>query len=209
MLVIAGLSPTTVCGFGVKSFALSVPALGGPQRTSLLAKEAEDNVATTQPRKKLSRSERKARERKKKDQKSKQRGNEKYKLHSRAVSQLTNESNAEDVMRAIKRAQNNHDHHDLRVIADFLINECEEGFAYGYRGSLLSRLAVAALHFDNHKVARRAIDIRRLEYRSSMMPLESAAIIRGLLRVHNATDALEVLHDELSLPLEVCCLRLW
>lgn len=36
-----------------------------------------------------------------------------------------------------------------------------------------------------------------------MMPMESAAIIRGLLRVHNSTDALEVLHDELSLPLEV------
>jgi hypothetical protein len=36
-----------------------------------------------------------------------------------------------------------------------------------------------------------------------MMPMESAAIIRGLLRVRNATDALEVLHDELSLPLEV------
>jgi hypothetical protein len=64
-------------------------------------------------------------------------------------------------------------------------------------------LAVAALHFGNNKVARRAIDIRRLEYRPSMLPMESAAIIRGLLRVHNATDALEILFDELSLPLEV------
>ena len=36
-----------------------------------------------------------------------------------------------------------------------------------------------------------------------MLPMESAAIIRGLLRVHNATDALEMLNDELSLPLEV------
>jgi hypothetical protein len=41
------------------------------------------------------------------------------------------------------------------------------------------------------------------EYRPSMLPMESAAIVRGLLRVRNATDALEVLHDELSLPLEV------
>ena len=36
-----------------------------------------------------------------------------------------------------------------------------------------------------------------------MLPMESAAIIRGLLRVKNATDAMEILHDELSLPLEV------
>ena len=36
-----------------------------------------------------------------------------------------------------------------------------------------------------------------------MLPMESAAIIRGLLRVQNITDAMEVLHDELSLPLEV------
>jgi hypothetical protein len=36
-----------------------------------------------------------------------------------------------------------------------------------------------------------------------MMPMESAAIIRGLLRVQNTTDALEILDDELSLPLDV------
>jgi hypothetical protein len=97
-----------------------------------------------------------------------------------------------------------HDHHDLRVIANFLIDECDVGFAYGYRGSLLARLAVAALRWENHVVARRAVDVRRLEYRASMRPMESAAIIRGLLRTHNATDALEMLQDELSLPLEVC-----
>lgn len=40
-----------------------------------------------------------------------------------------------------------------------------------------------------------------------MLPMESAAIVRGLLRVGNETDAMEVLHDELSLPLEVR--RMW
>lgn len=153
----------------------------------------------------LSRPERKALERQKKEEQ-KRFGKKKkatYNLHSENISQLAPESSAEDVVRAIKRAQNNHDHHDLKVIADFLINECDIGFAYGYRGSLLARLAVAALHFGNHHVARQAIDIRRLEYRPSMLPMESAAIIRGLLRVHNATDALEILFDELSLPLEV------
>jgi hypothetical protein len=158
-----------------------------------------------QPKGKLSRPERKALERQKKQRQQQpiKKQNPKYNLHSTAVSKLTTDSTADDVLRAIKRAQNLHDHHDLRVIADFLIDECGVGFAYGYRGSLLSRLAVAALHFGNHQVARRAIDIRRTEYRPSMLPMESAAIIRGLLRVHNVTDAFEVFHDELSLPLEV------
>ena len=35
-----------------------------------------------------------------------------------------------------------------------------------------------------------------------MLPLESAAIIRGLLRCHHTTEAWEVLEDELSLPLD-------
>ena len=153
---------------------------------------------------KLSRPERKALERQKKEgQLRSKKKSSVYNLHSKNIFQLTTDSSAEDVIRAIKRAQNNHDHQDLNVIADFLINDCDVGFAYGYRGSLLARLAVAALHFGNNQVARRAIDIRRLEYRPSMLPMESAAIIRGLLRVHNATDALEILFDELSLPLEV------
>jgi hypothetical protein len=157
-------------------------------------------------RRKLSRPERKALERKNKQEKQanqKRKQKSKYNLNSKAVSKLTQESTADDVLKAIKRAQNLHDHNDLRVIADFLIKECDTGFAYGYRGSLLARLAVAALHFGNDEVARRSIDIRRLEYRSSMLPMESAAIIRGLLRMQNATDAIEVLNDELSLPLEV------
>jgi len=169
----------------------------------------DGNIQKTVMKKRLSRPERKALQRQKKQrQQSQKKTKPKYKLHSNAVSKLSKDSSADDVMKAIKRAQNLHDHHDLGVIADFLINECEIGFAYGYRGSLLARLAVAALHFNNHQVARRAIDIRRLEYRPSMMPMESAAIIRGLLRVQNATDALNVLHDELSLPLEGTALDL-
>ena len=35
-----------------------------------------------------------------------------------------------------------------------------------------------------------------------MLPLESAAIVRGLLRCHYTKEAWEVLEDELSLPLE-------
>jgi len=156
-------------------------------------------------------SERKALERKKKadannpnnrNKKNNNRKHSDFKLHSKAISQLSSSSNHDDVVKAIKRAQKQHDHHDFRVIANFLIDECDVGFAYGYRGSLLARLAVAALHAENHIVARRAIEIRRLEYRASMRPMESAAIIRGYLRVHNVTDALDMIADELSLPMD-------
>ncbi len=74
-------------------------------------------------------------------------------------------------------------------------------FAYGYRGSLLSRLAVASLHVNNHGIAERCITERRISHRSSMLALESAAIIRGLIRCHYVKEAWEVLEDELSLPL--------
>lgn len=99
-----------------------------------------------------------------------------------------------------------HDHHDIRVIGDFLLDECDEGFAYGYRGSLLARLAVAAMHLGDNESARRAIEARRVYHRPAMMPMESAAIIRGLLRLHNTTEALGILVDELSLPLDVSSL---
>lgn len=75
-------------------------------------------------------------------------------------------------------------------------------FAYGYRGSLLSRLAVASLHLNNHDIAERCITERRISHRSSMLALESAAIIRGLIRCHYIKEAWEVLEDELSLPLD-------
>jgi hypothetical protein len=181
---------------------LRLPQVSSPE-TFLRVQEIDG----PQKKQKLSRPERKALERQKKQQKhmneKRIKAKAKYNLHSTAVSELTQESTADDVLKAIKRAQNLHDRHDLRVIADFLIDECDVDFAYGYRGSLLARLAVGALHFGNHDVARRAITIRRLEYRPSMMPMESAAIIRGLLRTQNATEAMEILDDELALPLEV------
>ena len=154
----------------------------------------------------LTRPERKAIERKEKEAKKKNQVNKKkkgrYNLHSTAISALTKSSTADDVLRAIKRAQNLHDEHDIRNIEKFLLEEVDDHFAYGYRGSLLARLAVAALHMSNHELARKAIDVRRLEHRPSMLPMESAAIIRGLLRVHNVTQAFHILDDELSLPLQ-------
>lgn len=128
-------------------------------------------------------------------------GEGRYDLHSNAVRTLNHSSTPDDVMRAIKRAQNLHDAHDILAIERFLLEQTDENFAYGFRGSLLSRLAVAALHMGRHTIARKAIEERRQKHRDSMLPMESAAIIRGLLRVHNVTDALSLLEDELPVPL--------
>ena len=182
-----------------------------------------------QPKKRLPRAERKALERAKKgrnnngkkkngqqqvnggiaangQQQQKKKNNEtmkRYSLHSNRISELTLESTADDVLKSIKRAQNLHDVHDIRNIERFLLEEVDVSFAFGYRGSLLARLAVAALHLSNNELARKAIEERRLNHRSAMLPMESSAIIRGLLRVHNVTDAINILEDELSLPLQV------
>jgi len=187
--------------------------------SELIMKELAEN-SNNDRKKKLTRPERKAleRERKARRTNSKRKHNYadraatlqsrdeaskgRYALHSRAVSSLTKDSSPDDVMQAIKRAQNLHDVHDIRVIKRFLLEEVGEDFAFGYKGSLLARLAVAAMHLNHDDIARQVIEERRLKHRSGMLPLESAAIIRGLLRLHNVTDALEILEDELSLPLE-------
>ena len=218
-----------VAGVLVSAFAPAAPSVVGTshRRTSMLvhssSSSADSDQRTAKP--KLSRAERKAKERAKKNNPKssatkKTSGNRKgrrpgdsgnnnnnnqakeYRLHSTAISKLTASSTADDVVKAIKRAQNLHDVHDIKNIENFLLEECDETFAYGYRGSLLARLAVAAMHMNNNDLARKAIEVRRTVHRSSMLPLESAAIIRGLLRMHNVTDAIEVLNDELTLPMD-------
>jgi hypothetical protein len=47
-------------------------------------------------------------------------------LHSSAVTKLEKSSTTEDVVKAIKRAQNYHDMHDIREIAHFLLDEVGE-----------------------------------------------------------------------------------
>jgi len=125
-----------------------------------------------------------------------------YTLHSSAVSHLQKDMPINDIMRAIKRAQNLHDVHDLGTIAAFLIDECDEDWGYGVRGSLLSRTAVAALHMGELEIATRAIQTRRIKERASMQPYEGAAIVRGLMRVQQVDQAWDVLEDELRLPLQ-------
>lgn len=124
-----------------------------------------------------------------------------FPLNSNAVDVLGESSTADDVVKAIKRAQNLHDVHDIRSIERFLIEEVDETFAYGYRGSLLSRLAVAALHMNQPELAHTALEVRRKDHFDSMLPLESAAVVRGLLRVHDVDRAWVVLQEELGLPL--------
>lgn len=172
-----------------------------------------DDAATAKKRKKLSRPERKMQERARKQGRKSSKANNVATTSSRHKQKQLNNSTkrlilpknttADDVIKAIKRAQKYHDKHGLQIIQHFLVEEANVSYAYGYRGSLLSRLAVAAMHVNDVALARKAIEVRRTEYRSSMLPMESAAIIRGLLRLRNVTDAIEVLDDELCLPLEV------
>ena len=169
-------------------------------------------------KKKLPRAERKAAERERKARR-KNKGHRKHnyserkaelrgrkpgegplELHSTVLPELNKNSTADDVMRSIKRAQNLHDRHDLKAISRFLLEFTDDTFAYGYKGSLLARLAVAALHMQSHSIASPAIEYRSTNFRESMLPMESAAIVRNLLRVHNVTRAWEILEDELSLP---------
>jgi hypothetical protein len=77
-----------------------------------------------------------------------------YSLHSNAISQLNINSTADNVVRAIKRAQNLHDSHDMKQIARFLLEQTDSTFFYGFRGSLLARLAVAALHMNQTSAIR-------------------------------------------------------
>mmetsp|Transcript_128071 Transcript_128071/g.370678 ORF Transcript_128071/g.370678 Transcript_128071/m.370678 type:complete len:368 (+) Transcript_128071:33-1136(+) len=124
-----------------------------------------------------------------------------FTLHSSAISHLHEDMPVKDIVRAIKRAQNLHDVHDLATIGAFLMDQCDEHWGFGYRGSLLSRLAVAALHCRETDLAMRAIQTRRIYERPSMLPYESAAIVRGLMRVDMVEEGWEVLQDELRLPM--------
>jgi hypothetical protein len=104
--------------------------------------------------------------------------------------------------RAIKRAQNRHDLHDLKTIGAFLMDQCDEQWGYGFRGTLLSRLAVAALHMNEVELALKAIEIRGVHERLSIKPFESTGIVRGLLRAGLREEGWAVLEDELRLPLQ-------
>ncbi|GKY92418.1 hypothetical protein MPSEU_000212400 [Mayamaea pseudoterrestris] len=123
-----------------------------------------------------------------------------YSLHSNAVSQLDINSTAENVVRAIKRAQNLHDSHDMAQIARFLLEQTDATFFYGFRGSLLARLAVAALHLNQTRVATAAMQERSQAHADTIAPFESAALVRGLLRVHNVTEAWDIVNAELAVP---------
>lgn len=83
------------------------------------------------------------------------------------------------------------------------MEEVDEHYAYGYRGSLLSRLAVAAMHMNESEIAAKALEVRKQYHFNTILPLESAAIVRGWLRLQNITEALQVLDEELSIESDV------
>ena len=121
-----------------------------------------------------------------------------YELHSNNVSCLTASSSTDDVIKAIKRASNTKSVHDIQTIGAFLLEGTDETFGYGFKGDLLARFAVAALRVNEYDLARRAIEMRRADFPATMVPFESAAILRGLLRCHRVEEAFDFLDDELS-----------
>jgi hypothetical protein len=121
-----------------------------------------------------------------------------YELHSNNVKCLTASSSTDDVIKAIKRASNTKSVHDIQTLGAFLLEGTDETFGYGFKGDLLARFAVAALRVDEYDLAQRAIEARRADFPATMVPFESAAILRGLLRCHRVEEAFDFLDDELS-----------
>jgi len=101
-------------------------------------------------------------------------------------------------MTALKRTQNTKDAADLRVISEFLLRGVGDSFAYGFKGSLLARLAVVSLRLDEYDIAQEVITMRQ-KNGFFLDPFESAAILRGLMRMHKTEDAFELLEKELSI----------
>lgn len=122
-------------------------------------------------------------------------------LPPKRVPELSECSTAKDVMIAIKRAQNHRNVQDLRVIGRFLLQGVDDSFAYGYKGSLLSRFSVAALRLGEEFLARQAIQLRKARFSSSMTPFENAAIVRAMNRANKVDDAFNFIQDEFPLPL--------
>lgn len=63
------------------------------------------------------------------------------------------------------------------------------------------------MHSGEIEIATRAIETRRKYERPSFQPYESAAIVRGLMRVGLVEQGWEVLQDELRLPMDGLCLH--
>jgi len=175
------------------SSSFSPTALGVSMVSSFIDPSYDNSRGSS---KKLSRPQRKKLERSRK--RSRKTGF--YQLNSNHVSYLSRDSTPDNVMTAIKRAQNLHDANDIRVIGRFLLEGVDDTFAYGYKGSLLARFAVAALRLEEYEIAQDAIQMREDRFASSMAPFESAAIIRGWNRADKMNEAFSRLEKELAVP---------
>lgn len=106
----------------------------------------------------------------------------------------------DDVSRLIKRGHRSRSHADLEELCDFLVDGVSPSYAYGYRGSLLSRLAVACLHCSRADLSARCLAARAADHAGGAAPAESAALVRALDRAGDIEGAEFVLNDELALP---------
>mmetsp|Transcript_12533 Transcript_12533/g.27674 ORF Transcript_12533/g.27674 Transcript_12533/m.27674 type:complete len:342 (-) Transcript_12533:319-1344(-) len=106
----------------------------------------------------------------------------------------------EELYRAIKHAHKTRRESDLELLTEFLTVRTDASFGYGYRGSLLSRAAVAALSLRRMDLAAVLLAVRRRDHSGAAAPTESAALVRALDRAGRRREAKYVLEDELPLP---------
>lgn len=146
-------------------------------------------------KRRLSRPERKALQRKAKARQYARNPQHKHQIQEA----LSVNSSVEDVIRVIKQAQKFQSVSTLRMVGRFLLDTARSSSSLLHsRGSLLSRFTVAALGLHQSSLVQKSMYERR-QYLSQVSPMESAAIIRGFLRTDNATEATNVLEEELSL----------
>jgi hypothetical protein len=89
----------------------------------------------------------------------------------------------------------------------FLLKKAINIWGYCFRGSLLSRLAVATLHLSELDIALDAIETRRVYERQAIQSHELAVIVRGLIRNGKVDEARDVLEDKLRLPMDSLALK--
>uniref|UniRef100_A0A7S1BPM9 EngB-type G domain-containing protein n=1 Tax=Corethron hystrix TaxID=216773 RepID=A0A7S1BPM9_9STRA len=109
-------------------------------------------------------------------------------------------STLDELYKAIKHAHKIHSEEDLEILTEFLVHKVDATFGYGYRGSLLSRVAVASLSMNRLDLAEAALDVRTRDHSGAFDPRESAAIVRALDRAGHMDRAEAVVREELALP---------
>jgi GTP-binding protein len=161
----------------------------------------EIKAVSTQTSIRLPRSERKAQERARKQRHRQPNQSDNVAIQKRLHNHHESYK-SDNLLMALKRAQNNLDVDELQVIYQYLLQNNEhDASTNNWWGTVVSRLIIAALHLQCHDIASHALELRMQKVSIlSRVPSESASLIRALLRTHNVSAAVTILDEELPLP---------